>query len=231
MARAKAPAGVSGSAAIAPAPVIPPVVRAPVSNTPERLPEGETSFQLLNRARGGDAEAREALCALYLPRLHRWAKGRMPPAARGPLDTGDIVQEVLMQVIAKLDVFEPQELWSFQAYLRRTLQHRLCDVARRAKRVPAAGSLDTSSPSADVSPFEAAVKAEDRERYQAALKRLRRDDQRAVIARCEWDMSYQEVAELLGKSTPNAARVAIHRALLRLAKDMAHARRQAARRS
>jgi RNA polymerase sigma-70 factor (ECF subfamily) len=202
------------------------LLRTPVSNTPRLPPENETSFQLLERARSGDEEARERLCVLYLPRLHRWAKGRIPPAARGPLDTGDVVQEVLMHVLARLTLFEPRDAWSFQAYLRRTLLNRLCDLARRAKRYPAAGALDTSSPALDQSPFDIVVNVEDRERYEAAVKRLRPIDQRAVVARCEWDMSYGEVAQLLGKNTENAARVAIHRALVRLAKEMANGRRQ-----
>ena len=34
-------------------------------------------------------------------------------------------------------------------------------------------------------------------------------------------MSHEEVAELLGKPTPAAAQVAVHRAIVRLAKEMA----------
>lgn len=203
-------------------------VAAVVSNECAQPPENESSFQLLARAREGDEEARDRLCALYLPRLHKWAKGRLPLAARGPLDTGDLVQDVLMQVLGRLRSFDPKESWSFHAYLRITLKHRLCDLARRAKRLPAPGTLDTANPALDKSPFELALSEEERRRYRAALARLRPDDRRAVIARCEWDMSYQEVADLLGKKTANAARVAIHRAMVRLAKEMARVRRHSA---
>ena len=65
-------------------------------------PESETSFQLLVRARAGDRDALDGLCAIYLPRLHRWARGRMPPGARGALDTGDVVQEVLIKALGRL---------------------------------------------------------------------------------------------------------------------------------
>ena len=59
------------------------------------------------------------------------------------------------------------------------------------------------------------------ERFEAALAKLSVDDQRAIVARCEWGMSHEEVAQILGRSTANAARVATHRALVRLAKEMA----------
>jgi RNA polymerase sigma-70 factor (ECF subfamily) len=42
----------------------------------------ETSLSLLERAREGDADALNALIARYLPRLQRWAHGRLPAWAR-----------------------------------------------------------------------------------------------------------------------------------------------------
>jgi DNA-directed RNA polymerase specialized sigma24 family protein len=62
------------------------------------------------------------------------------------------------------------------------------------------------------------------ERYEVARGKLNPEDQRAIVARCEWGMSHEEVAQAIGKPTANAARVAIHRALLRLAKEMAGGR-------
>ena len=59
------------------------------------------------------------------------------------------------------------------------------------------------------------------ERYEAAREKLDPEDQRAINLRCEWGMNYDEVAQALGKPSANAARVAIHRALVRLAKEMA----------
>jgi RNA polymerase sigma-70 factor (ECF subfamily) len=52
------------------------------------------------------------------------------------------------------------------------------------------------------------------------LSRLRPDDREVVIARVEMDMSYEEIAQLLGKPSADAARMAVHRALLRLAVEM-----------
>jgi RNA polymerase sigma-70 factor (ECF subfamily) len=63
---------------------------------------------LLARARTGDTEALNALCARYLPRLQKWAHGRLPAWARGALDTHDLVQDTLAHVVQRLGSFEPR---------------------------------------------------------------------------------------------------------------------------
>jgi RNA polymerase sigma-70 factor, ECF subfamily len=195
-----------------------------VQDAPPLPPENETSFQLLLNARAGAPGAQDRLCAHYLPRLHRWARGRLPQSARGALDTGDIVQDVLIRALKHVAAFEPQHEWSFQAYLRQSLINRIRDEARRARIRPVGDPLDSSRPSADPSPLEQAIGTEALERYDAALARLRPEEQQIIVARCEWGMSHQEVADLLGKKTPGAAQVAVHRALVRLATEMARDR-------
>jgi DNA-directed RNA polymerase specialized sigma24 family protein len=53
-----------------------------------------------------------------------------------------------------------------------------------------------------------------------ALSRLRPEDREAIIGRVELGLSNHELAEVLGKPTANAARMAVERALFRLAKEM-----------
>jgi RNA polymerase sigma-70 factor (ECF subfamily) len=183
--------------------------------------DNETSFQLLLRARNGDSDAVDLLCARYLPRLQRWARGRLPRSARGAVDTGDGVQEVLIRVIKRIHVFDPRDEGAFQAYLRQALTNRFRDEARRANVHPLREAIENEWVWDGPSPLEQAIGNEGIERYEAALGRLREGDQRAIVARCEWGMSHQEVAEILGKNSASAARVAIHRALIRLATEMA----------
>lgn len=189
---------------------------------PSVPPESETSFQLLLKARAGSPDARERLCARYLPRIQRWAHGRLPSSARTALDTSDVVQEVLMSAIRNLSTFEPQNEWSFQAYLRRSLVNRIRDEAKKTPRRSLVDPLDSSHASHDPSPLEQAIGSEAVERYESALARLRETDRQVIVARCEWGMSHQEVAELLGKHSAGAAQVAVHRALVRLAQEMAN---------
>ena len=56
--------------------------------------------------------------------------------------------------------------------------------------------------------------------YEEALQRLRPEEREAIIARVELGYTYQEMAEALGKPSPEAARKAAQRALVRLAEEM-----------
>jgi RNA polymerase sigma-70 factor (ECF subfamily) len=58
------------------------------------------------------------------------------------------------------------------------------------------------------------------ERYEAALQRLRPEERELIIARVEMQQSYQQIAGAHGKSSPDAARMAVSRALVRLAEEM-----------
>lgn len=58
------------------------------------------------------------------------------------------------------------------------------------------------------------------DQYERALAALRPEDREAIIARVEMGYSYEEMADLLGKPSTDAARKAAQRALVRLAEEM-----------
>jgi DNA-directed RNA polymerase specialized sigma24 family protein len=58
------------------------------------------------------------------------------------------------------------------------------------------------------------------EDYEAALLRLRPEERDAIIGRVEMDLTYEELAETLGRPNANAARSAVVRAIVRLAEEM-----------
>ena len=93
---------------------------------------------------------------------------------------------------------------------------RLSSRSRAAVR--ASGQSPASS--REASPLETAIGHQAVERYEAALARLRPEDREAVVARIEMDGTYQDVAVALGKPSADAARMAVSRALLRLAEEM-----------
>ena len=186
--------------------------------------EAETSFALVCRAREGDVRALDELCARYLPRLQRWAHGRLPAWARGALDTHDLVQDTFARAIQRIDDFEPRHEGAFQAYLRQSILNRVRDEIRHAQRKPPAEPLASIEPASDPSPLEQAIGRETLDRYESALQRLRPEDREAIIARIEMGYTAAEVAEALGKPSPGAAQMAVSRALVRLAKEMARDR-------
>src|SRR5678815_5286410 len=101
------------------------------------------SVDLIVRAQSGDEAALNDLCARYLPRLQRWAHGRLPASARGALDTHDLVQETLTNVVQRLDKFEPRHEGAFQGYVRQALLNRIRDEARRGVRRGPSQPLET----------------------------------------------------------------------------------------
>ena len=70
------------------------------------------------------------------------------------------------------------------------------------------------------SPIEESIGREAVEEYEQALARLKPDEQEAIIGRVEMGYSYEELSRVLGKPTPDAARKAAQRALVRLAEEM-----------
>jgi len=182
----------------------------------------ESSFELVERAQQGDGEALNRLLARYLPRIRRWASGRLPPAARDLSDTNDIVQEALMGMVRNLRTFEQRDEGSFQWYLRFAVMNRIRDEIRKMERRPGRDVLDSGLPSRAVSPLDAAIGAEDVECYERALAQLAPHDRVAVVANLEFGYTYEEVAALVGKPTAGAARLAIRRAIAKLAVLMAN---------
>jgi RNA polymerase sigma-70 factor, ECF subfamily len=180
----------------------------------------ESTADLLSRVRQGDDEAMNRLLERCLPVLRRWAHGRLPQGMRDMLDTADIVQDTVIAALRRLDRFEARREGALQAYLRQALANRIKDVIRYRKRRPEATDVPEQLADDGTSPLDQAIGAENTARYEAALLRLRDDDREAIIARLELQYSYEELAVALDKPTANAARVAVVRALHRLAEEM-----------
>lgn len=180
----------------------------------------ESTFELIERVRQGDAAALERLISRHLKPLQRFARGRLPGWARDLADTDDLVQDTLLRTFTRMDTFEPTRVGALQAYLRQAVMNRLRDEIRRKKRQPGTANVDDVDLVAADSPLEDAIGREALENYERALARLKPDEREAIVARVELGCTYEELADALGKPTPDAARKAAQRALLRLAEEM-----------
>lgn len=176
--------------------------------------------QLLRRAKAGDRAALDSLMARYLPRLRNWASGRLPMRARSLLDTGDLVQEALVRTLERLDQIEVRGPGGFQAYVRSAVLNRIRDEIRWAGRRPGPDGVPESLESPAPSPLEMAMGAELVDRYERALAALTEEERQLVHLRIELDYDYDEIAEMAGRPSRDAARVAVKRALKRLAEAM-----------
>jgi RNA polymerase sigma-70 factor (ECF subfamily) len=178
----------------------------------------EPTIELVIKARDGDRLAVEALLQRCLPELRRWAHGRLPAAARGNLDTGDLVQETVLHVLRRLDRFEPRHVGAMQAYLHQSVINRIRDEVRKVTRRPAPAELPVDLTADDTSPLETTVRLEAYGRYRAALEGLSSRDRAFVVARIETQWSIPEIARHFGIKTVDAARMAVSRAVKRLMK-------------
>lgn len=180
--------------------------------------------ELLMLARGGDAHAREHLLARYLPRLQRWASGRLPLRARSLLDTTDLVQETLLRTMEGLDRVEVRGPGGFQAYVRQAVLNRIRDQVRWAGRRQGREELSEDLRDSSPSPLEEAIGGAVLDRYERALTGLGQEDRELLHLRLELDFDYGEIATMTGRPSRDASRMAVQRALGRLAEAMGHER-------
>jgi RNA polymerase sigma-70 factor (ECF subfamily) len=187
---------------------------------PER-PVGMTNtIELLERFKQGDEGAVSLLVERSIPPLKRWARGRLPHWARSLAETQDLVQNAVLRALPHLKTFEARHPGALQAYLRQAVDNHIRDEIRKVKVRPVAMLLSEEQPDEGPSPLERAIGQQGIERYEAALQKLRPIDREAIIARCELQQSYEEIAIALNKPSADAARMAVVRALKSLVKAM-----------
>lgn len=180
----------------------------------------EATSELLARCRAGDADARERLCARFLPLLRRWAHGRLPASARSLADTDDLVQVSLVRALNHVGAFEPRHEGAFLVYLRRSFLNAVRDEIRRAQSARVSGEPDPALRDQGPTVLETVMGRETIAAYEAALAGLTEDQREAVILRLEFGYTYEQIAEATGRPTANAARMTVSRGILRLAEAM-----------
>src|SRR4051812_10085000 len=187
-----------------------------------QVPSGnETRLQLLRRARRGDRAALDELFGRHLPSLRRWAHGRLGGWARTLHDTSDLIQDVALKTMQRLGSFEPQGERALQAYLRQAVRNQIADQYRRIAVRGLRAELDESIADQGPSPHDTAVGADVEARYRRALALLTERDRELVVGRVELGYSHQQLAAMSGRRSADSARVALHRALIKLAEGMA----------
>ena len=197
----------------------------PPDGAPESAFAAMSTVDLVARVRGGDQEALEAVCLRCLRGLHAFAAGRVPPRVRGMWDTQDLVTEALEKGLARLLDLDLGRQGALMAYFRQILRNLIVDKVRAADRAPRTATLDDRHVDDTLSPLERALDREKVQLYEAALQRLKPRDAELIILRVEQQADYEEIVAYLGLPSANAARVAMRRALLRLAHQMSSARR------
>jgi RNA polymerase sigma-70 factor (ECF subfamily) len=191
---------------------------------------------LINEAKLGDKEALNRLFARYQNRVMRIVRLRLHPDLREKLkmQSMDIVQEVFIAALRKLNEFEPTSKGAFLHWLSKIVENFIRDqidyfsAQKRhspLKELPLDETLRTDSgsevkvseiiPSEDTSPSQYASKKEIKGALDNLLLRLEDADREVIILYKLEELTFKEVAQLYNK-TEDAVRKQYHRALQKL---------------
>jgi RNA polymerase sigma factor (sigma-70 family) len=124
----------------------------------------------------------------------------------------------MIKVLRNLDHFEMRHPGAFQAYLREALLNLVRDLGRRPNHRHVELNGEAVDPRS--SPLIDLLGREWMTRYEQAVGSLSEREQALVFLRLEQDWSFQEIAEEVQLRSPDAARMAFNRALVRLAEEL-----------
>ena len=130
-----------------------------------------------------------------------------------------------MHAVEHIDSFKVTGPGGFEAYVRQSVLNRIRDQVRWANR--RAGSEVVSENLVDraPSPLEEAIGADVVRRYEDAMGALSEHERQLLHLRIELDLGYEEIAAMMGSPSVDATRMAIQRALRKLAYTMGHRKR------
>lgn len=178
----------------------------------------------LQRARRRDPEALAALVDAYGRRLYG-----LLFRLTGSRDTADdLLQETFLRVVRTIESYEHDG--RFESWLFRIAANLARDHARRGRKRGASRSLGPLNEDSDrggidlpasgpAQPGAGLLHAEARERLQRCLGRLPETDREIILLRHFAELSFREIAEMLGVPLGTALARA-HRALERLRREM-----------
>ncbi len=192
---------------------------------PKMKPDSAQTSALLDRVSRGDRRALEQLLARGRSGLRDFVDYHLDPRLRTRLDPSDVVQDVQLVVVRRIDDFLQRRPMPFHLWVRKTAYERLLNLRRdqqRARRslsrevpLPERSSLLMARPLLRDSPSRQAEARELAERISRAVAELPERDREILTMRHAEELSYEEIGCLL-EIKPAAARQRYGRALIRL---------------
>jgi RNA polymerase sigma factor (sigma-70 family) len=180
----------------------------------------DATADLVARVRTGDQDAWAALINRFLRPLTQLGHNRLRGQARGMTDTDDVVQDALINTVKRLDRVDCGNRGALSAYLRRAVLNRIVDAARRSSRMTSDDDAIAAARDRGPSPLDHLLDKEETQRYRAALATLAPRDRTLIVLRLRHQLPYRDLANRLGLSSPDAARMASMRAFCRLAEAL-----------
>jgi RNA polymerase sigma-70 factor (ECF subfamily) len=169
--------------------------------------------ELIERAQHRDKEAIGSLYDAYVPAIFRYVSYRVESDAIAE----DLTADVFLRMLHALPEYKFTGA-PFGAWLFRIASHRIADFYREVKSRQTE-AIPEDYPIDDTEPLNRLAHEEERLHLRNALQTLSEDFQNIILLRFMKEMSYDEVAAVIGKSE-GAVRVMQHRALKALAREL-----------
>lgn len=199
-------------------------------------PERSLVMELVAQAKSGDEAAREELFQQCRDYVGIVARAQVESWMRAKVDASDLVQQTLLEAHRGIGGFRGETEAEWLAWLRKILAHNATDFMRRyrgtAKRairrevpiqqIARSNSRHTGLEPAgrDETPSLAALRHERELAVAEAVARLPEDYREVIMLRNLQRLSFNEVAERMGRTRP-AAQMLWLRALKRLESQLA----------
>jgi len=191
------------------------------------------TLELVKQAQTGDRDALDRLFARYYDRVLRIVRIRLGMKLRRDFESGDILQDAFAVAVRKFDDFEMRDEAAFIGWMRQIVEHQITDKVDwqraksrdRAREVPIAGATSDEEddqprgfdPVADqTGPLGALAKGESREMVEARLAEIEPKYRDLILLRDYEGHSWDRIAELTNRPSPDAARMMYAKALVEL---------------
>ena len=182
------------------------------------MENSDRDIALMERIKNGDEAAFEELVTRHSKTVYKLAYRFLYDSQ----DAEDITQEVFLRVYRAAESYTPKAKFSTWLY---TITKNICFNELRKKKSVTIFSIEDEMlpelPSLDANPVSKLEEAEVRKRVLDAVKALPANLRIAVILLKYHDLSYEEVADILG-CTVNAVKLRVHRAKKFLAKSIGY---------
>lgn len=175
--------------------------------------------KVLSAAMAGDRNAVGRVLAIIAPVVTRYCRGKLGSMDRSSVSADDVAQEVCLAVLTALPKYRDQGR-PFLAFVYGIASHKVIDAHRASTRNRSESVADVpdSTENAD-GPEQRALRVELSHEMARLLDTLPDKQREILILRVIVGLSAEETADAVG-STPGAVRVAQHRALARLRRNM-----------
>jgi RNA polymerase sigma-70 factor (ECF subfamily) len=204
---------------------------------PDPAGSGDDSIELIRRAQDGDVPAFGSLFSRYYERVHAIVRQRLGPALRADVESLDIVQDAMIDAVRGFQNFEMRDDGALTAWLAAIVENRIRgtrkylyaekrDRRRDVNYQQIVEHISQSNGSVflpqadDTPPPEAVAKRAEIEVLLESLDELPSHYREVLVLRDQKGLPWSEIAELLSRSSADAARMMHAKARIELRKEM-----------